>query len=251
MLRSFLSSLLFCLSLTTLSGSEAQHLLQQANAAFQKKEYQKALEGYEKVQARGYQSAALEYNLGMAWYRLENRGKAMLHLERAALIAPQDGDILHNLELLRREVNPDMEALPDFFLARIWQQAQNLAGPTSMAALGLLLWWGGMAALMLWLKGRSRQQKKAGFALGIALTLASLLPFALAGSRAARQLDSHSAVVLEQTSLRSGPEQDGTEIAALPEGTRVQLKAFLEGWWQVKLTNGETGWLETKTLEKI
>ena len=251
MLRSFLSSLVICLSLTTLSGSEAQQLLQQANAAFQKKEYQKALDGYEKVHAQGHQSAALEYNLGMTWYHLGNRGKAMLHLERAALIAPQDSDILHNLELLRREVNPDMEVLPDFFLARIWLQAQNLAGPTSMAAIGLLFWWAGMAALVLWLKGKSRQQKKAGFAIGIALTLASLLPFALAGSRAAHQLNSHSAIVLEQAPLRSGPDQAGTEIAALPQGTRVQLKAFLEGWWQVELANGETGWLETKVLEKI
>jgi tetratricopeptide (TPR) repeat protein len=251
-LRIFLlPGIAICLSLTNLFGSEAQQLLQQANAAFQKKEYQKALDGYERVEARGYQSPALAYNLGLTWYRLGNRGKAMLYLERAALLAPQDADILHNLGLLRAEVNPDLEAVPDFFLLRLWRRAENLANPAPMAALGLILWWLGMGGLVLWLKGKGRQQKKAGFALGIALSLASFLPFSLAGSRAARQLNSALAIVLEEASLRSGPEQSGTEIAPLPEGTRVRLKASLDDWWQVELANGETGWLEKKALEVI
>lgn len=251
MLRLFLSFIAIFLSASSAGAGEAERLLLQGNAAFQKKEYLKARECYEKVLGQGYQSAALEHNLGMAWHHLGKRGEALLHLERAALLAPRDSDILHNLGLLRAAVAPGVESAPEFFLARIWRQAQELASTSAMATAGLALWWAGMAGLARWLLGRSRRQKKTGFIGGLALILLSLLPFALAGSRAARQLDSQAAILLVPAPLRSGPEQAGPEILRLPEGAKVQLTAFLDGWWQVQLANGEAGWLEMKVLEEI
>ena len=60
------------------------------------------------------------------------------------------------------------------------------------------------------------------------------------------------AIILEKTaSLRSAPDEAGTEIMLLHEGTKVSLSEQLSGWWQVRLANGETGWLEGRVLEQI
>src|ERR1051325_9538876 len=50
-----------------------------ANEAYAKGNFVKAAEGYEQLIAQDYESAELYYNLGNAYYKLDNIGKAILN----------------------------------------------------------------------------------------------------------------------------------------------------------------------------
>ena len=250
-IKLWLTGLHFLL-LTTTVYSQSNDRFQQANDAFQKNDFEKAAQLYEQLAEAGYRSTELEYNLGNAWYRLNSPGKAILHYERALVLAPNDEDVQHNLALPRQQLKDEIEALPDFFLARWWKNLRMVLSSTGWGVMALLLWWGGLAGLAVWQIGQTRKSKKLGFLAGLACLLLSLLPFSLALSRMMYEKDTGQAVILEKTaSLRSAPDEAGTEILLLHEGTKVALSDQLSGWWKVRLANGETGWLEGKVLERI
>ncbi len=248
---SFLTGfLLFCS--VVLFGGQAEELFLQGNEAFQQKNFEEAARLYEQVIESGFNSPELEYNLGNAYFRLGIPGKAILHYERALVLSPNDGDVKHNLEVARQQVKGEIEALPEFFLSRWWKLVRNTAGSGVWGVLALVLWWAGAAGLILWQTGRTRKLRKAGFLAGISCLLVSLLPFSLALSRMKYESKTNFAIVLEPTAvLRSAPDDSGSDILKLYEGTKVKLQDELGGWWQVKLANGETGWLKSSDAEEI
>ncbi len=248
---------LYCLTVFLISVfpgafSQGNELFQQANEAFQKNDFEKAAQLYEQLTESGYRSPELEYNLGNAWYRLGRPGRAILHYERALLLNPRDEDILHNLALTRQQLKDETEDLPDLFLVRWWKNLRMAFRASSWGVAALLLWWTGLAGLATWQLGKTRKTKKLGFFVGFACLLVSLLPFSLALSHQRYAENTGQAIILEKTaSLRSAPDEAGTEILLLHEGTKVHLSEQLSGWWRVRLANGEMGWLKDNTLERI
>jgi tetratricopeptide (TPR) repeat protein len=234
------------------AANQADDLFQQANMAYQKNNFDEAAQLYQQVLAAGYRSAELEYNLGNAFYKMGDLGKSILHFERALILSPNDADTKANLEMARSQVKGELDALPEFFLSAAWKKCRSAFSSGLWGTTALALWWAGFAGLAFWLLGKNRKQKKMGFFLGLALLLLSILPFSLALSRAAYEQNTGQAILLQKTApLRSAPDEGGSEIMTLHEGTKVQLLDFLSGWWQVRLPNGERGWLEGKALERI
>lgn len=245
-------SCMLCLLTASLLADQADDTFQQANNAYQKNDFAQAAQLYRQLLADGFRSPELEYNLGNACYKLDSLGKAILHYERALLLAPHDKDIRANLDIARAQVKGGLEALPEFFLLAAWKTARSALTSSRWGLLALALWWSGAVGLGFWLLGKTRRQKKTGFFSGATCLLLSLLPFSLALSRHWYEQNTRQAILLDETApMRSAPDQQGSEILILHEGTKVQLLDFLGGWWQVKLPNGERGWLEGNTLEKI
>ena len=77
-------------------------------------------------------SSELLYNLGNAYYRTGNNGKAMLNYERALLMSPNDSDILANIEFVRSNL---IDKIHDnrHFISRIWDDIISLMSANSWA----------------------------------------------------------------------------------------------------------------------
>ena len=252
MKRFFLTLAVLAAFFSPAFANQAKQLFQDANAAYQNSDFEKSTELYKQLVEMGYQSAELEYNLGNGHYRQGELGRAILHYERALLLSPHDGEILHNLELARSKTADEFQPLPKFFLTESWNDLRMMLPATFWGGLALLLWWAGMAGLGIWLFGKSRIQKKKGFFYGLILLAVSLLPLSLALSRTAYEQDTRHAIVLvNQTALRSAPDIGGSEIVPVHEGLKVKLLDNLNSWWQVQLPNGEKGWMEEKEVERI
>ena len=216
--------------------------MQEANEAYQANEFEQAIEIYEQLISDGYNTKVLLYNLGNAYYRNGQIGRAILHYERAALIAGKDKDIRHNLTVARQQLQDDIEVLPEFFLARWWHQIRMQLSSGAWTVLGLLFLWGGVAGLVVWLMAASRNRKKMGFLVGIVLLVLSVLPFALAQSRIALLKHSGKAIVLpSEVVLHSAPDPASAEVLKLHEGTKVSLVDQIGDWHKVNLQNGEQG----------
>ena len=72
----------------------------QADSAYQQEHYQQAAQIYEQLLKRG-ESADLYYNLGNAYYRMDDITHAVLAYERALLLSPGDADVRFNLQMAR------------------------------------------------------------------------------------------------------------------------------------------------------
>jgi len=232
--------------------AEAERLLEAANEAYRQRQYADAIEDYEALLREGYRSEALHYNLGNSYYRDGQRGKAILHYERARMLDPSDADIRHNLTVARVDLVDDLEPLPAFFLYRWWDGLRQFLSPTGWSIIGILFLWAGAAGLGFWRMAPQRRHRKWGFVAGLSLLLLSILPFALAASRQSQLLDSGLAVILsEKTTLRSAPDALSQEVLPLHEGLTVELLDRIGDWYKVRLPDGEQGWLPMDDLEKV
>lgn len=234
------------------SNEKLPQVFEEANNAYQKKDYALAIKKYESILEQNHQSAELHYNLGNAYYRMNQLGYAILHLEKAKLFAPNNEDINYNLELVRQKQKDEIEVLSPFFLKKWWNNVKNVLSLGAWTSIGLLFLWGGIAGLCFWLLGQTRKLKKWGFIGGIVGILLSILPFSLALSHHNTYQNSGFAILLEQSiNLYSGPDAASTKLDELHEGLKVELLDKINDWYKVKLSDGEEGWLPEAVLETI
>ena len=51
--------------------------------------------------------------------------------------------------------------------------------------------------------------------------------------------------------MKSSPDDSGTEVFVIHEGTKVNVLSTLSTWSEVRLADGNIGWLQSSTIEKI
>ena len=237
---------------STLSATTPQDLFIQANEAYTQGQYQQAIETYEAVLATGSVSSELYYNLGNAYFKTKQKGKAILNFERALLANPSDEDAAYNLEIINQQLADNLDRVDTFFLKKWWQNFYRTATSGFWSFLTLSFLWLGVGGLMLWLLGKERAKKKQGFIGGIVLLLLSLLFFLAASSQASFEQNSHLAILIEPVlDLKNGPDEKSTSLLKIHEGLKVELLDQIDTWYKVKLSNGEQGWLPKESVEEI
>lgn len=230
--------LLACLS--PLHGEErnAEELFFKANVLAAQESYSAAIPLYETALVKG-PSPNLHYNLGNAYYRAAEWGRARLHWEKALAMEPRHTSARHNLRVLLRE-----QGLPE-----------SPSGPGARLA-GLLSFhhWIWVASLGFWVLvgalAAACWRKLKGF-------------FALAGVGAAGMLTSlvavwfmepgfSDAILLdEEASLRLAPAPASPVAAAVRSPQRVRVQESYGDFLRVRLESGQEGFVESEKLEKI
>lgn len=248
----FVFTLFFSLFLFIALAQDHNKQFAIATEAYKNGNYASALLQYEAVEAAGMQSAALYYNIANSYFQQKQLGKSILYYERALQLAPSDEDILHNFNIVRLELQDEVEALPPFFLRAGWNNLRDKLSASTWAKIGLLLLWIGILGLIAWQLAQERTQRKLGFSIGLGFALLSLLPFALAYTRAEVEQHSGYGIILEkEIALRHAAEIDSGKIIDLHEGTKVQIMDRISTWHKVRLANGEEGWLPEGAFEEI
>ena len=60
------------------------------------------------------------------------------------------------------------------------------------------------------------------------------------------------AVIFSSTvTVKSSPDESGTDLFVIHEGLKVDIKEELSGWCNIKIADGSSGWVKQSTLEKI
>ena len=231
----------------------ATELVEVANQLYELARYDEAVEAYSQLVSDGVRSSAVYYNLGNAYFKDGDTGRAILSYRRAAALAPGDDDIESNLEFARSrrtdELSPKtrsvLEGLGSWLLG--WISHNQIAG----VALGL---WVALVALVAVLRQvrRAHVRKAAGYSLAVVAALVALSVVALLASRGAADPGADAVVVAHQVELRSGPGDHYIVEFGLHSGAEVRVLESKEGWARVTLPgDGAQGWAPTEAVERI
>lgn len=255
MIRRFLYLLFIIIpSISTAQSTidDPQVAFQKANKFYLDGKYQDAISTYEQLLDANWTAPGIHYNLGSSYLQLDQLGKAILHLERAFIQTPKEEDVIHNLALAKSKLKDDISEIPQFFLLRWWRQLALMASATFWAILGLVLLFLGACNLILWMKGKTREQRKRGFLIGLPVFLLGLLPVLLALHRVNIEEASPFAILQpEEVTLKAAPDKDSAAIFDLHEGTKVEILDQIGEWYKVRLLNGDQGWLPMEVIERI
>ena len=85
--------------------------MKEAEVAYTKEDYAKAIELYEGILKSNGESAAVYYNLGNAYYKAGKIAPAILNYERCLLLDPGDSDARFNLQMARQKTIDKIEPL--------------------------------------------------------------------------------------------------------------------------------------------
>ena len=61
----------------------------------------------------------------------------------------------------------------------------------------------------------------------------------------------YAIVMSPSVTVKSTPDENGTSLFVVHEGTKVKIQSELDGWREVKLSNGSVGWMLFSDVERI
>ena len=212
--------------------------------------YQHALTAYEQALASGFASGALYYNMGNAYYRLDELGQAIRHYEKARRFIPDDPQLLHNLEIARSRINAPFSTLPTPIWVTWWKRYVVGAGALVFFLIGLAFY--GIAAVLtghrIWTGTRNPWHRRA---LSASLILGLVLLGTAFAASLDRTLDRQAVIIVDQVTLRNAPQNDASSELDLHEGVLLDVLGQEDGWIEVRLPNGITGWIEAAAAAEV
>jgi tetratricopeptide (TPR) repeat protein len=246
--------LLLALSLAAgdLQAQSPEQLYQKANTLYQEGKVSEARDLYESIESNGYVSGDLYYNLGNAYYRLGDLGRAILNYERAARLMPADDDLRHNLQLANLRVVDRIEPTPRLFIWDTWDSIKGMMSSqtATWAAYAFFLLLVGCAALLL--LARSYPLRRAAMTGGLACLLLLVCSVLLVIEKISDDTRRDEAVVVASiTTVKNSPDDKSSDAFVLHAGVKVRLIDSVNDWVKIRLADGKVGWMERGAAETI
>ncbi len=219
----------------------------QAKAAYEEGDYRRAVELYRGLVERGHDGGRLHYNLGNAYLRDGELGRAIASYLRGRSRLPRDEDLRANLEFARQSARDAIAPpAPAPLVATLffWHFALSRAELTWLVtALNLALW--ATLALRMW-----RPRLPGGK--GAAAVLVVLL-VAAGGSLAVRYLRPAETVVVvpQEVPAHAAPDADSVTRFKLHAGSELELRGRRDGWLRIALPDGEQAWIQAEWAEIV
>lgn len=234
-----------CVLLTVAMLSDARaDAFADGNTEYAAGRFKEAAEKYETAVAAGATNAAVFYNLGNAWYRAGDLGRAILNYERALALEPRHPEAAANVRLAREKAR----ALE---LRKSRWEAFASRGTTThyvvTAAIGFWVLAFAAAALVL---GRRRS------VLLITACVVGVLSCVI-GVSCAYTLESGTrgralAIVLdEKVDARLATADNANTVLTLPPGSEIKVLSTRGDWIYVALPNELRGWIPAQSAELV
>jgi tetratricopeptide (TPR) repeat protein len=216
-----------------------------ANQAYAQGKFKEAISDYETLVRSGQWSANLFYNLGNAYFRAGDFGRAILNYERALALERHHPEAAANLQIARDEAHAlEMQPRwPDRYL--------QLASVNQYTITAAVAFWVGLFCLVGLIFARPRRS-----AATIALLIFSLLVFVVT-FLAIYELDYRSntralAIVTgKDVQARLATANTANSVLALPSGSEVKILSTRGDWVYAALPNNSRGWIPAKSAEQV
>ena len=229
---------------------EANRLFDEGNRMYREGQYQEAIDVYERAQAAGYTSGALNYNLGNAYFRNDELGQAIRYYEKARFFMPENEELIHNLQFARAQTKNQFSQLPVPSWIRWWQLQVVRNGAFTFFIIGILFYVAAMSMLIHRIRTRTRNpwHRRARSAMLVLSIL--LLGGAFAASIQSEQLGK-AVVVVDEVELMQEPTDAASSVETLFEGVVVDLLQEEAEWVEIRLPNGTRGWLGRSVIADV
>jgi len=229
---------------------DVRKAFEKAEAFYQKNDYGSAVETYEQILSEGVVSASLYYNLGNAYFKSGNLGKAVLNYERALQFSPEDKELKHNLDFVRDLLQDKVESSESpHWLQKLLRIPQLLTLNMVTAASSICY----ILLLLLCACVVVRPPIRTTMFRTFFIPLISLFAFFLGiGILKVVELRSSPAIVtLEQLDVYYGPSVHETKAFVLHAGTKCSIRQTSGDWVLIWLSNDRGGWVQRNGLERI
>jgi len=215
-----MKQLLFIIVLLLAFIGKAQNetLFNKATDSYNNGDYQKAIDNYSGILENGQHSAELYFNLGNAYYKLNEIAPSIYYYEKALLLSPNDSDIKNNLSYAQNMTLDAIEVMPETGLAKIYNSITGIM--------------------------TFDQWSYAAFISVIAAAFAFVQFNDFKADQPAIVFDS-------EVQIKAEPNNRSEAIFVLHEGTKVNILEGLNEWKKIRIVDGKTGWVTSESIKLL
>ncbi|WP_419213001.1 tetratricopeptide repeat protein [Maribacter sp. X9] len=246
--------LILVLSLFTvlLSSAQNEKLFDQATTAYNAGEYEKAIAFYTDILENGEHSAAVYYNLGNAYYKLNEIADSIYYYEKALLLAPNDKEIKTNLSYAQNMTLDAIDTVQETGISKLYK---NITGKLTFDQWAYLA----IAAMFLFVllyiafyNFNYSSRKRWAFIGSLIALFVCIIAILFAYIQQKDFNQKRPAIIFaEECSIKAEPNEAGQQVFLLHAGTKVNILDELNDWDKIGLTDGKTGWILKSELKPL
>lgn len=244
----YILALLF--SAITLGQSNA--LFEKGNTLYNQGEYEDAINTYKIILESNVHSAELYYNLGNAYYKLNEVAPSVFYYEKALQLAPNDVDIKNNLAFARNMTIDAIETIPEAGLTKFINNIASKMTFDGWAKTAVVLVCCFVVLFLCYYFVYASMGKRMAFIGSIACIILVGITLTMAFHKYNLDKNNRPAIVFSKESkVRTEPNSRSEESFTLHEGTKVQILENVQSWNKIKLADGKTGWIQDGDIKAL
>lgn len=234
-------------------------LAHRADSAYSQDNFVLAEQLYLESIRRDGSSSTIFYNLGNAYYRQGNLGKAIVNYERALKLDPTNSDARDNLEFVKAKIT-DRQIDEGSIMTTLWNNIVNTFKADTWAWIAVILFALFLAGAFTYMLSSVVAIRKLSFFGGIIVFILCAAAIIISFAAANRITDNNYAIILPPSAqLSTTPREARTqaeEAFLLHEGTKVEIvdsiSTAADGkWYEVKVGGRERAWIKASETERI
>ena len=239
-----LFSAIFCLFVAASAFAQSDADFAKANQEYAQGNFKEAINNYEAMVGTGHWNANLFYDLGNAYFRTHDFGRAILNYERALALDNHHPEATANLQIARDESRA-LELQPTKM-----ERYLQFASVNQYTIAAAVAFWLGIFGIVALIFARRRSA---------ALLFLSILCLLVGGLAvwAIHTLDNGSegrglAIVTgNDVQARLATADTANSVLALPAGSEIRILSTRGDWMYAGLPNDLRGWIQTKNAEQV
>ena len=215
-----------------------------ANQEYAAGDFKAAIDDYEELVRSGQDTPNLFYNLGNAYFRKTDFGRAILNYERALALDPHHPEAEANLRIARDEARA-LELVPNR-----WERIFAFADENQYALVASTSFWIGIFSVAAWVLGRRRGRG------AVALSILSLSIFAIAVGASyelGRGKNGRGLAIVtgDKVEARLATADNANRVLTLPAGSEIKIASQRGDWLYAVLPNNLRGWIPSTGAEQV
>ena len=258
MINRYINSLamLIMLLVAFSSGSAAQDTpetrFMNGSELYSQGRYSEALDAWLSVYNSGIRSSDLDYNIANAYFKLNNIPGAILFYERALLLDPLDEDSRYNLQITRTMVVDKFTEIPELFFITWYNFLSLILSSNLWAAVSIGSFASFLLLMSMYIYSARYRIKVIGFWIGLLMLLISTLSLTLSVRNKNLVTDNKEAIIFSPViNGKSSPDESGTDLFVIHEGTKVTIEDAVGDWFEIRLADGNKGWVPADCLDML
>ena len=214
--------------------------------------FDQALSAWLGIVDSGYYSPELYYNIGNAAYKTGKIPLAILYYEKALLKHPFNEDVRYNLEIARSFVVDRFNSIPELFISRWFRMVSLLFSSNNWAVISLVAFSLSLLLMLVYLFATSGLFKKVSFFVAAFTMLVSVASISFSyGNRSVTVRNRDAIIFAPVVTGKSSPDISGKDLFVIHEGTKVKIEDEVGEWYEIRLSDGNVGWIPSGDAEKI
>ncbi|MFX0556224.1 SH3 domain-containing protein [Maribacter sp. CXY002] len=235
-----------------MGAQQGDSIFEKATKAYNEGDFSNAVALYHKILEGGEHSAALYFNMGNAYYKLNEIPESIYYFEKSLLLNPNDEEVKQNLSYAQNMTLDAIDTLPQTSLSRFYKNITNRFSFEGWAYLSILFLTLFVVLYIAFYYFEHSSRKRWAFITSLLFLILCVVSvvFAFVAQRDYNS-DNPAIIFADEIQISAEPNENSQEVFILHAGTKVNVLDQLNAWYRIRLTDGKTGWIPSEALKLL